>query len=240
MRTLLLFCRTKIPNGIHYFCVRRMKRVTVKEMDAILPFAVLMTINCVIMLAWTIVDPLVWVRTEPTTDYYESFGNCEETEGTGVVFKSLIGAVNLLALVLASVQAFRARNISSEFSDAFYVMMTMVSLLQTSIIGIPLLILVQDNIAAMYFIWCGLIFVATTAVCGLMFGPKILLVRHRANHPPERSSNRTSIARSSRHSVQPQKNINPENDCNICNEPTTSCQDVLIDRFSTKQSANSG
>ena len=216
-----------------------MKRVTVKEIDAILPFAVLMTTNCVIMLAWTLVDPLVWVRTEPTGDYFESYGSCEESKGKGVVFKSLIGAVNLLALVLASVQAFRARNISSEFSDAFYVMMTMVSLLQTSIIGIPLLILVQDNIAATYFIWCGLIFIATTAVCGLMFGPKILLVKQRANRPTERSSQRTSIAKSSRNSVLPQTKIDPGNDCDVCNDPSTSCQDILIERFSSKQSANS-
>ena len=221
-------------------CVRRMRRVTVKEMDAILPFAVLMTINFVIMLTWNLVDPLVWVRTEPTGDYYESYGSCEETYGSGVVFKSLIGAVNFLGLVLATAQAYRARNISSEFSDAFYIMMTMSSLLQTTIIGVPLLILVQENMAALYFIWCGMIFVSTTAVCGLMFGPKILLVKQRAKrNPSERSSQRTSIAHTSRNSLTtPQKstnnNNNPYNDCDICNDSSTHCQEILVDRFSSK------
>lgn len=206
-----------------------------KEMDAILPFALLMTINCVIMLSWTLVDPMIWVRTEPDGDYYESYGFCEDSTGKGVIFKALIGAVNFLALVMANVQAYRARNISSEFSDAFWVMMTMVSLLQTSIIGIPLLILVQDNLAAVYFIWCGWIFVATTAVIGLMFGPKIMLVKQRAKNPSARSSHRSSIAPTAKNSLTtPQMMIDPVNDADICTDPSAHCQEILVDRFSSK------
>jgi hypothetical protein len=209
-----------------------MRRVTVKEKDAILPFAILMTINCIIMLAWTLVDPLVWVRTEPD-DTYESYGSCEESKGTGVVFKALIGAVNFLALVLASIQAYRARDISSEFSDAFYVMMTMVSLLQASIIGIPLLILVQDNHVATYFISCGLIFIATTAVLGLMFVPKIVLVKQRASAPPERSSfNRTSVM------AQSSKVYSNADNNNGTGEHRSSCQDILVDQFGSRTSSS--
>jgi hypothetical protein len=178
-----------------------MKRVAVKEMDAVLPLAILMVINVAIMIVWTILDPLVWVRTEPN-DAFESQGFCQESKGSGIVFKSCIGVVNIVALVMANVQAFRARNISSEFSDSFNVMMTMLSLLQALIIGLPLMILVQDNHVATYFIWCGLIFIVTTAVLGLMFFSKILLVKERAKHPPERSSRRMTAISLSAHPSQ--------------------------------------
>ena len=138
-----------------------------------------MTVNFILMLSWNIIDPLVWVRTEPNDDY-ESKGYCEAEGKTYIVFLVLIAIVNASALVLANVEAFRARNVSSEFSEALYVMMTMVSLLQALVIGIPLLILVRENTVASYFVWSGLIFVVTMAIIGLMFVPKIVMVRNRA------------------------------------------------------------
>ena len=161
------------------------------------------------MLTWNLVDPLVWVRTEPN-DAHESQGYCQGNNGSHVIFEGLIGVVNLVALVMANVQAYRARNICSEFSDSFSVMMTMLSLLQALIIGIPILILVQDNHVATYFIWSGLIFVITTAVLGLMFVPKIILVTERAKLPPDRTSRRMTIALSAQPSQRfslPQQSI---------------------------------
>ena len=59
-------------------------------------------------------------------------------------------------------------------------MMTMVSLLQALLISIPILVLVKDNETVYYFVMFVLIFIVTTATLGLMFGPKIFLVRQRA------------------------------------------------------------
>lgn len=158
---------------------RRMRRVTVKEKDVILPFAILMTINFILMLLWTLTDPLVWVRTEPN-DKYESQGHCQAEGKLQTVFLALIVIVNAFALILAIVEAFRARHLSTEFSDAFYVMMTMVSLLQALVIGIPLVILVNDISVAKYFVWSGLIFVLNMAILGFMFVPKMDTARRRA------------------------------------------------------------
>lgn len=201
-----------------------MKRVTVKELDAILPFAILMTMNCAIILAWTLVDPLVWMRTEPN-DAYISQGYCQGSEGSHVIFEVLIGAVNLVALVMANLQAFRARNISSEFSDSFNVMMTMLSLLQALIIGIPVLILVQDNHVATYFIWCGMIFVMTTAILGLMFVTKILLVKERAKYTPDQTSRRMTIALST---TQPSRRLSiPSQSITELCEPTLDSKSLV-------------
>ena len=191
-----------------------------------MPFAILMIINCAILIAWTLVDPLVWMRTEPNGDFV-SQGYCQGILGSHVIFEALLGVVNIVALMMANVQAYRARNICSEFSDSSNVMMTMVSLLQALIIGIPLLIIVKGNHVATYFIWCGLIFIATTAVLGLMFVPKMVLVRERARHPPERASSRFSIslpAQSSTRLSLPHGSTEHRNSINISRlsfEPTS-------------------
>ena len=154
----------------------QMRRVKVKETDVILPFAILMTANIAVLLAWTIVDPLKWVRTEPD-DQNQSHGFCQADDQTAYKFLIPIGVINALALILANVQAFRARNVSTEYSESSYIFFAMLSLLQALIIGVPLLIIVNDNDVSRYFIWCGIIFVITTAILGFIFGPKIFQVR---------------------------------------------------------------
>ena len=44
---------------------------------------------------------------------------------------------------------------------------------------------VSDNEVASYFVWCGIVFVITCAVLGLLFGPKIVLVRNMNSHDNE-------------------------------------------------------
>lgn len=154
----------------------QMRRVKVKEADVLLPFAVLMTANIAVLLAWTIVDPLKWVRTEPD-DQNQSHGFCQADDRGAYKFLIPIGVINALALILANVQAFRARNVSTEYSESSYIFFAMLSLLQALIIGVPLLIIVNDNEVANYFVWCGIIFVIATAILGFIFGPKIFQVR---------------------------------------------------------------
>ena len=127
--------------------------------------------------SWTLVDPLRWVRTDPD-GYYQSYGYCSPQGNSWRIFLSLIVVVNALALFLANVQAWKARNISTEFSESSYVALTMASFLQALLIGLPLLALVQSDSKARYFVWSGIIFVVSSTVLLLMFGPKILAVKN--------------------------------------------------------------
>lgn len=69
----------------------------------------------------------------------------------------------------------------------------MVSLLQALLISVPLLVLVKDNEVVFYFVMFTLIFIVTTATLGLMFVPKIVLVKQRAVEAAQsRESNGTS------------------------------------------------
>jgi len=161
------------------------RRVKVKIKDVLTPFFVLMGLNLILMVLWTTVAPRVWVRTVPDENY-ESYGYCESGKGANALI-GLIAVVNIAALVLANVQAFRARKISMDFSESFWIGMIMVCILQALVLGIPIMIIVESNIVAEYFLWSGLIFVATMAVLGMLFLPKMLAVRNgqaRNSSPP--------------------------------------------------------
>ena len=126
-----------------------LRRVKVKVKDVLMPFFVLMGTNLILLVLWTVVSPRVWVRTDPDENY-KSYGYCESGDAAKV-FLGLIAVVNIAALVLANVQAFRARNISTEFSESFWIGMVMVCILQALVLGIPLLIIVDNSIVAGMF-----------------------------------------------------------------------------------------
>ena len=120
----------------------RMRHVTIKEKDVMMPFIVLMTINVALLMGWTLVDPMMWHRTKP--ENHQSYGYCSSEGRASIGFLVSIAIVNVSALVLANVQAFRARNIATEYSESLYVFITMMSLLQALFIGIPLIVLSNE------------------------------------------------------------------------------------------------
>jgi hypothetical protein len=58
-----------------YHNASNFRRVKVRKIDVMLPFVVLMSANFAVLLAWTLVDPRVWHRTEPDVNY-NSEGYC--------------------------------------------------------------------------------------------------------------------------------------------------------------------
>ena len=76
-----LFAKTWRVNKI-FRTMARYKRTTVTEKDVLLPFLVLMSLNLIVLISWTIVDPLTYVRRfDEGTDYWnreiESRGSCQ-------------------------------------------------------------------------------------------------------------------------------------------------------------------
>lgn len=90
-----------------------MRHVQVKAKDVILPFAVLITVNFVVLLVWTLVAPLRWSRVKVAKfDEFErsieSYGTCFSTGESSTlarnVFLVTLGVINFCAVVLANYQ----------------------------------------------------------------------------------------------------------------------------------------
>lgn len=117
--------------------------------------------------------PLEWERIE--TSETSSYGTCMVPESS--VWKvcfSLSIIFNFTALVLANVEAYRARNVKVEYGESRYIGMAMASTLQLFVVGLPLLFLVSDNPSVSYFVRCFLIFGVCMAFLMFLFVPKII------------------------------------------------------------------
>lgn len=96
-----------------------------------------MTLNIVLLLSWTLVDPLRWHRVY--TDELNSYGRCSAEGGAWKGFLSALALLNFCALILANVQAYRARSINDELSESKYIGLTTLSMFQIFVVGVPLL-----------------------------------------------------------------------------------------------------
>jgi len=120
-----------------------LKRVVVTEKDVLKPFAILMTLNFVILLSWTLVDPMVFERVY--TDELTSYGRCMPQGSAWKGFIATLAILNFIALIIVNVQAYHARSINDELSESKYIGLVTLSMFQIFIVGVPLLVIVYND-----------------------------------------------------------------------------------------------
>jgi hypothetical protein len=179
------------------------RSIKVSEKDVMLPFAVLFTSNLILMTIWTVLDPLVWMRTDTTPT--ESYGACKMQDTDSAAWKviiSVIAVFNGAALIGANLEAYRARNVDTEFGESSYIGLIMVSFLQVVAVGLPLFFLVSDNPTAGFFLTSSMVFLMSISVLLLLFIPKWRTVRMRQNQLADSGNGRVVISRFATSPVQ--------------------------------------
>jgi 7 transmembrane sweet-taste receptor of 3 GCPR len=149
-----------------------MRHVTVSKKDVLIPFAFMLIVNVTCLLIWTILDPITWARIQMTG---ESYGRCV-VKGDSMTWSICVGflaLINFSAVILANMEAYKAREISVDYGESKHIGIAMGSLLQTLLIGIPTLFLVISNPTASYFIRVSMIFIISMSTACLIFVPKI-------------------------------------------------------------------
>lgn len=81
--------------------------------------------------------------------------------------------MNFLSLVISAWQAWEARDIESEFSEGKYIGLSIFSMCQAFMTGIPIIAVVKDIPEAFYLVTVFLIFMLCMVVLSLVFVPKI-------------------------------------------------------------------
>jgi hypothetical protein len=113
------------------------RRAKVIEKDVLAPFATLFTLSFAVLLTWTLVDPVHWSRDPIDGEQWNTFVSCKVDGTTSKISYALIGAFNVGALFLACYQAYKARNISDEFSESKNVGFAVFSWVQALMVGLP-------------------------------------------------------------------------------------------------------
>ena len=151
-------------------------RVIVSEKDVLVPFMMLMTCNTTVLVCWTVLDPLSYVRQEHDgTDYWNrvisTYGACRSNHVYGYLIP--LAALNLSVVAVASFQAYRARNIENEFSESKYIGMAISFLFQGFVTGIPVVVVVRDMPQSFYVVLTLMIFLLSMAILLVIFVPKV-------------------------------------------------------------------
>ena len=155
---------------------RSMLRVVVRERDAMRPIVVVFLINIVLLVCWTMIDPLRWQREYINGDPTNSHGFCKSEGNAWKAFSSLLVLLNGAALVLACVQAYRARSLDDEYTESRWLGMACASWIQVMLVGIPVILLTRYQPVAQYFTFSALVFIICVSMLGLLFVPKMMLM----------------------------------------------------------------
>ena len=158
-------------------------RIQISEKDVLGPFAILLIGNIVVLICWTVLDPLTYIREENTgTDYWNrvisSDGVCRSENS--VAYLVPLAVLNFSVVVFASWQAHRARELESVFSESRYIALTVFSLFQAFCTGIPVVVVVKDQPEAFYLVMTIMIFVLCMAILLLIFLPKVFMQKSYA------------------------------------------------------------
>eukprot|EP00594_Rhizosolenia_setigera_P014214 CAMPEP_0178967794 /NCGR_PEP_ID=MMETSP0789-20121207/17827_1 /TAXON_ID=3005 /ORGANISM="Rhizosolenia setigera, Strain CCMP 1694" /LENGTH=821 /DNA_ID=CAMNT_0020653513 /DNA_START=43 /DNA_END=2505 /DNA_ORIENTATION=+ len=163
---------------------RSLKRVRVTAIDVIKPFTVMLLCNVIILIVWTMVNPMVYKRIydEEDIDKFgrvsESYGMCvvEDESGSSVPYILSLVVVNLVAMVAANVEVYKGRKIKTEFNEGKQIGVAMISILQALIFGVPVLFIVDAYRTAVFFVSTSIIFIICMATLTVMFIPKFKVV----------------------------------------------------------------
>merc|ERR1711937_473082 len=98
--------------------------------------------------------------------------------------------IDIGALLYAIQQAYVARKISTEFAESEWIALAMSFIILVAFVGIPVMIIADDDAQASYFVYCCLICVICWSLIGFIFIPKIL----NRNHTNGREAIQKSMA----------------------------------------------
>jgi ABC-type uncharacterized transport system permease subunit len=116
------------------------EEIQVSSIDMLKVASVLVSVNFVITLSWSLVSPLKWTRiAKSKTDSFdrptESYAVCESEHS--IFFAVLLVAANIGYLLRGTFWAYRTRNIATEYNESRFVGMALAAVLQVWLMGVP-------------------------------------------------------------------------------------------------------
>ena len=193
------------------------KRKAIMTIHEVLrPFILLLVSNVIVLVFWTVNNPLRYVRVDSIgTDAWNrviaTYGQCRyggDDRSMSFPYWILLGLLNVGTLFFANYQAYRARNITSDYSESTYIGIAMASLLQAALIGSPVMVLVQDSPLAFYLTSCFVYFIVSFGILCLIFIPKVENAR-RVNQRKD-ATNESGTSSNAKLRFQPQEQALPQ------------------------------
>jgi len=160
---------TIVSNAVNF------RRIQVKERDVLGPMALLVIANFIVLMTWSFVDPLRFERDSIVGQPWNTYGQCRTNDTEGIVLMSLLLFINFIALATACWEAYKARNLSRELSEASRIGMAIFSWAQIAVVGFPVIFLLDPtNTVINYFVRLCLVFFSSMSLLLWVFVPLVL------------------------------------------------------------------
>eukprot|EP00984_Skeletonema_dohrnii_P029715 scaffold20560_cov93-Skeletonema_dohrnii-CCMP3373.AAC.3 len=160
--------------------VRRVK-ISVNEIYVMV--AVVLLVDVSILIAWVVVAPLQYIRTNVSTTLneatgvmtVETAGSCQGSANDVSMWAFLgpIIIIHVASMIVTNVILFKVKGISDRYQEQKYVALASIYICELVLLGLPILIAVQESGEARYIVIAGVIFLTDTGVLALIFLPKI-------------------------------------------------------------------
>jgi len=191
------------------------KKVKITPLDVIVPGAVLLGCNFLVLIIWTILSPMTWAIKTLQYDEYNrpkvQIGGCDSADGTALAYIGSLLAIDGIAILITLWQAYKARHITTDLSESKYIGIAVVAMFEASFIGVPVIGIVNDQPNAVLFMSSAIIFVVVLAILGCLFGPKYRAYWKKEALSPSVPHGRFQLgANAQRHDSQEVQRLNQE------------------------------
>jgi len=155
------------------------RRIKVEAKDVLGPFAVLVFLVFTLMLCWTLLDPPRWERKHvEENNEWNTYGSCTNSGAAGQALPICIIVVHYSALLLVCWEAWKARQISDEFSESKKIAIIVFNWLQLELIATPVFYLSgNENTRVRYWVLTSALLAESMSVLFVLFVP--IFLHHR-------------------------------------------------------------
>ena len=171
------------------------RTVKVDVKDVMFIMVVVILIQVVILLCWQLIDPMRWQREIIVQDANgypaQSIGYCS-SDGSTLPYLIPLVAVDGLMLMYALYLCFVTRKVKEDFQEGRWITVVVLSILQILVLSIPILVIVENNNDAFYFVRASVIFLIGFSVMGLIFFPKMYRLHTQAKQEGRRMAMRAT------------------------------------------------
>ena len=148
------------------------------------PFFIVLALNFTVLIVWNVVEPMQWERLPLDGDDVNDELHLVEADTYGacvgdhaLVYFSFLVACNLVVSLIALIQAYECRKVSTEYSESLWIFGALFCIVQVWLIGLPVLRLLDDNPKAYFCVKTGIAFFTSISTLLILFVPKMRYLR---------------------------------------------------------------
>lgn len=182
----------------------RCKRIQLSVRETLYPVAIITVFNIIMLVLMTTLRPVYYDIVETTPDKFgrmtEIYGNCKfVNDGDGgrkgaLAFLLPTIVVNGVMVCVGLLQVWRARNLSTEYSESRYIGSVLLISLLVAMFAIPMLVITRENPSAGTFVQLMLASIIPGITLFFIFIPKMMFL---AKLQERRGGQRFSMIRAS-------------------------------------------